>query len=248
LIGTTDSDHEDASIKPECTEAEADYLRTFASNYFKQPITKNDIVWTYSGVRPLYDDGASSATAATRDYVLKVNQDGGAAPLLNIFGGKITTYRKLAESALEKIAPFFPEAGPVWTAGVSLPGGDFPVDGVAPLIQELRENYPFLDDFWVRRLIRAYGTEAQLILGDAKSIKDMGKGFAATLTEREIVWLMDKEYARTAEDVVWRRSRLGLRMSKSEIAELDTWMTNARKYASPMANDEAANMEAQQRR
>jgi glycerol-3-phosphate dehydrogenase len=246
LIGTTDADHEDASVNPQCTEAEADYLRAFASNYFKQPIPKDDIVWSYSGVRPLYDDGASSATAATRDYVLKVNQDGEAAPLLNIFGGKITTYRKLAESALEKITPFFPKAGPDWTAGVSLPGGDFPVDGVASLIQELRETYPFLDDFWARRLIRAYGTEARLILGDAKSIGDMGKAFAATLTEREIIWLMDKEYARTAEDVVWRRSRLGLRMSKAEIAELDIWMTNASKNAGPMAKDEAPHIEAVQ--
>lgn len=239
LIGTTDSDHEDASIKPECSEAEADYLRAFASSYFKQPITSDDVVWTYSGVRPLYDDGASSATAATRDYVLKVNHYDGAAPLLNIFGGKITTYRKLAESALEKITPFFPKAGPVWTAGVSLPGGDFPVDGVADLIDELRKNYPFLDDFWARRLVRAYGTDARLILGDAKSAVEMGKGFAASLTEREIVWLMEKEYTRTAEDVVWRRSRLGLRMSKAEIAELDAWMADARKGAGPMVNDEA---------
>ncbi len=245
LIGTTDSDHEDASIKPECSEAEVDYLRTFASSYFKKPITKDDVVWTYSGVRPLYDDGASSATAATRDYVLKVNQADGSAPLLNIFGGKITTYRKLAESALAKITPFFPKAGPEWTAGVSLPGGDFPVDGVAPLIQELRKNYPFLDNFWARRLVRAYGTDARLILGDAMSTEDMGKGFAATLTEHEITWLMKKEYARTAEDVVWRRSRLGLRMSKAEIAELDAWMKGTHKNAGPMVNDEVQRMAAQ---
>ncbi len=174
MIGTTDSDHVDASKKPECSEAESDYLRAFASKYFKQPVTKDDVVWSYSGVRPLYDDGASSATAATRDYVLKVNQDGGAAPLLNVFGGKITTYRKLADSALAKITPFFPKAGPDWTASVSLPGGDFPVDGVATLIQKVRENYPFLDDFWARRLVRAYGTDAWLILGDTMSTGDMG--------------------------------------------------------------------------
>ena len=110
LIGTTDSDHQDPSIAPECNQAEADYLCTFASKYFKTPISKSDIVWSYSGVRPLYDDGASSATAATRDYVLKVDQTDGGAPLLNIFGGKITTYRKLAENAFAKIAPFFPKA------------------------------------------------------------------------------------------------------------------------------------------
>ena len=242
LIGTTDSDHPDASIKPECSEAEADYLRTFASRYFKHPIEKEDIVWAYSGVRPLYDDGATSATAATRDYVLNLNVDGGA-PLLNVFGGKITTYRKLAEAALGKAGWFFPKAGPDWTAGVSLPGGDFPVDGVAALIGELRQSYPFLNAFWASRLIKAYGTEARLILDDAKSLEEMGKAFGASLTEREIVWLMDKEYARTAEDVVWRRSRLGLRMSKPEIADLNTWMTDA--YATKTV-PETARREAQQ--
>ena len=228
LIGTTDSDHENPSIKPECSESEADYLRDFASGYFKQLITKDDIVWSYSGVRPLYDDGASSATAATRDYVLKLNQVEGGAPLLNIFGGKITTYRKLAEAALAKISPFFPNVDVEWTAGVSLPGGDFPINGVNALIQNLRKSYPFLNEFWARRLIRAYGTEALLILGDAESTKDLGRKFAGTLTEREIVWLMEKEYARTADDVVWRRSRLGLRMTKAEIVELETWMKGAR--------------------
>lgn len=246
LIGTTDSDHEDASIRPECNEAEADYLRGFASSYFKKPIGKEDIVWSYSGVRPLYDDGASSATAATRDYVLKLDQQDGGAPLLNIFGGKITTYRKLAEHALEKLAPFFTNASPNWTAGVSLPGGDFPVDGVATLIRELRQSFPFLDAFWATRLIRAYGTEASLILGDAKSVADMGKMFAATLTEREIVWLMEKEYARTAEDVVWRRSRLGLRMSKAEIDELDIWMKNIHDDDGLAAAIEPVRREAQQ--
>ena len=228
LIGTTDSDHDAPSIKPECSEAEADYLRAFASGYFKRPITKEDIVWSYAGVRPLYDDGLSSATAATRDYVLKLNQDDGGAPLLNVFGGKITTHRKLAEAALAKICPFFPNAGANWTAGISLPGGDFPLDGVIALIRSLRKNYPFLDEAWARRLVRAYGSEARIILGDAKSTEDLGRKFAATLTEREIVWLMEKEYARTAEDVVWRRSRSGLRMTQAEIGELETWMKGTR--------------------
>lgn len=231
LIGTTDADHADASIAPECTPEEAEYLRSFASGYFKTPINADDIVWTYSGVRPLYDDGATSATAATRDYVLKVDQANGAAPLLNIFGGKITTYRKLAEHALGKITPFFPKAGTDWTAGVSLPGGDFPVDGVDDLITAMRQSYPFLDAFWARRLVKAYGTDAAVLLGDAASVADLGESFAATLTEREIVWLMEHEFARTAEDVVWRRSRLGLRMTAADIDTLETWMKNARAAA-----------------
>ena len=129
LIGTTDKEHDDPSVKPECTPEERDYLCAFASEYFRTPVTKDDIVWTYSGVRPLYDDGASSATAATRDYTLKVDDEAGA-PILNIFGGKITTYRRLAESAMERIAPHFPGLPGPWTAGAALPGGDFPVDGV----------------------------------------------------------------------------------------------------------------------
>lgn len=230
LIGTTDSDHTDLSTKPVCTDEEVEYLRDFASKYFKAPIEKEDVIWSYSGVRPLYDDGASSATAATRDYVLSVDKNGGA-PLLNVFGGKITTYRKLAESALEKIEPFFPKVSGKWTAGVSLPGGDFPVDGVADLLDELKANYAFLDDFWARRLIKAYGTEAREILADAKVTSDLGQAIGATLTAKEVTWLIEREYARTAEDVVWRRSKLGLRMSNDEIETLKDWMKGVLKSA-----------------
>ncbi len=222
LIGTTDAEHQDANIKPECTEAEADYLRKFASEYFKKPVEKDDIVWTYSGVRPLYDDGASSATAATRDYVLTVRADKGA-PMLNVFGGKITTYRRLAESALEKIAPFFPGLPDKWTAGVALPGGDFPVDGVADLIAALKSEFEFLDDFWARRMVKAYGTLARDVLAGAKTADDLGQDFGASLTEQEVRWLMANEYVVAVEDVIWRRSKLGLRMSDVEKDRLESW-------------------------
>ena len=223
LIGTTDQEHGDPSEKPVCTDGERRYLLDFANQYFKQSIDEDDIVWTYSGVRPLYDDGASSATAATRDYTLKVDATGGA-PLLNIFGGKITTYRRLAESALEKIVEHFPGTPGPWTAGVPLPGGDFPVDGVADLTRSLQASYPFLGDAWAARLVRAYGTEARSLLGDAASASDLGEDFGATLTEREVTWLMDKEFARRAADVVWRRNKLGLRLDAAEIEGLDAWM------------------------
>lgn len=227
LIGTTDADHGDPSVKPECTPEEAAYLCRFASNYFKRPVTEDDIVWRYSGVRPLYNDKAKSATAATRDYVLKLDQTAGA-PLLNVFGGKITTYRRLAEHALDKIVPFFPGTSGNWTAGVALPGGDFPVSGVKDLIDNLKAEYPFLDDVWARRLVKAYGTEARLVLGGAVSAKDLGQDFGATLSAREIEWLMDKEFARAAEDVVWRRSKLGLRMTAEQVEKLDAWMASRR--------------------
>src|SRR6056297_525239 len=226
LIGTTDQEHQGPPGTAVCTPEERDYLLRFASQYFARTLTAEDVVWTYSGVRPLYDDGASSATAATRDYVLSLDDTGAA--LLNVFGGKITTYRRLAEAALAKLAPSFPKARGDWTAGVTLPGGDFAVDGFDDLVSGLRADYPFLSDRWARRLARAYGTEARAILGDAKTADDLGRAFGATLTEVELRWLMAREYARTAEDVIWRRSKLGLRLTGNEIAALDAFMADAR--------------------
>jgi glycerol-3-phosphate dehydrogenase len=230
LIGTTDAEHSDASKKPECTPEEQTYLLDFINQYLKKPISDADVVWTYSGVRPLYDDGASSASAATRDYVLKVDESRGA-PALNIFGGKITTYRCLAESAMEDIAKFFPQARSPWTAGVAMPGGDFPVDGVRTLTVKLTKEYPFLDQAWAKRLIRGYGTEARIVLAEAKSKEDLGQRFGSNLTEREVEWLMKKEYAIEAEDIVWRRTKLGLVMTKDEIGVLDVWMKNKNRAA-----------------
>ncbi|AXI48470.1 glycerol-3-phosphate dehydrogenase [Sulfitobacter sp. SK012] len=227
LIGTTDAEHDDPSVKPVCTPEEQDYLIGFANQYFKRQLTSDDVVWTYSGVRPLYDDGARSATAATRDYVLKLD-DEACAPILNIFGGKITTYRKLAEDALDKIAPHIPNMKPHWTAGAPLPGGDFPVGDVARLIEKLRSKYDFLDLKWARRLIRAYGTDAWPLLGDATSTAALGANFGATLTEAEVRWLMTHEYAERAEDVLWRRSKLGLRLDAAAASKLDDWMKENR--------------------
>ncbi|WP_411840203.1 glycerol-3-phosphate dehydrogenase [Paracoccus sp. ME4] len=223
LIGTTDADHQDPSVKPECTPEERDYLLRFANQYFRRQLSVEDVVWSYSGVRPLYDDGAQSATAATRDYTLKVDRNGGA-PVLNVFGGKITTYRRLAESALEKIGTVFADLPGPWTRGVPLPGGNFPVDGVATLVAQLRREHGFLTEPWARRLIRAYGTEAAAIVAGSRQPADLGVDFGATLTEAEVVWLMDHEYARRAEDIVWRRTKLGLRLSADQVQVLDEWM------------------------
>ena len=234
LIGTTDAEHPDPSVKPVCTAEEQDYLIDFANRYLRYKISREDIVWTYSGVRPLYDDGASSATAATRDYTLKLDEAGGA-PLLNVFGGKITTYRRLAEGAVAKIARFFPGLSGPWTRGVALPGGDFPVDGVEALVTRLRAAHPFLTEAWALRLVRAYGTEATEILRDAREAGDLGEKFGGTLTAREVDWLMAKEYARKAEDVLWRRTKLGLRLTAEEARALDAWMADRRKAAAAAA-------------
>ena len=225
LIGTTDKDHTAAPKDVKCTDEERDYLLAFASQYFAKPVTRDDVVWTYSGVRPLYNDGAKSATAATRDYVLSLDDRG--APLLNVFGGKITTYRRLAESALAKLTPFFPKATAAWTARVALPGGDFPHDGVQALTEKLRASYPFLTPYWAGRLIRAYGTEAFTVLGQSGTPEALGEDFGATLTGAEVRWLMTREYAVTAADVVWRRSKLGLRMTNDQIERLDRFMADA---------------------
>lgn len=224
LIGTTDRDHEGSPSNAVCTPEETDYLCAAVSEYFRDPVTPEDVVWTYSGVRPLYDDGAKSATAATRDYVLKVERPSGAAPLLNVFGGKITTYRRLAEAAMEKLRPFFPDMGGSWTAGAHLPGGDFALGGAADLSARLRDRYPFLDETWANRLVRTYGTDAFEMLGDTSDPAALGRDFGATLTEAEVGWLMEKEWARRADDILWRRTKLGLRMTSDQAEALDGWM------------------------
>ncbi len=230
LIGTTDRDHLGPPEAAACTPEEADYLRAAASEYFRRPVEAGDVVWTYSGVRPLHDDGTKSATATTRDYLLALDlgpgADGPAA--LNVFGGKITTYRRLAEAALGKLAPHLPPTRGPWTAGVALPGGDFRHDEVPRLVSALMTAYPFLTNRWALRLVRAYGTEAREILGDARSAADLGRRFGHDLTEAEVVWMMDREMAETAEDVLWRRSKLGLRLTPDEAASLGEWLAARR--------------------
>lgn len=222
LIGTTDKDHDGSLDHVHCTDEERDYLCAFASEYFRHPVTAADVVWSYAGVRPLYDDHASSATAATREYVLRLDERG--APLLNVFGGKITTHRRLAEHALEHLAPYFPNAGAPWTAGAPLAGGDFPADGVAALIERLRGDYPFLDAAHAARLVRTYGTEAFDLLGDATAMADLGEDFGATLTAREVLWLIRHEFARTAGDILWRRTKLGLFVDEAAAGALDAFV------------------------
>ncbi len=227
LIGTTDQDHADADTPPECTDAEKTYLLAFANRFFETPVTEDDVVWTYSGVRPLFDDGAKSATAATRDYVVKLDQTAGAT-VVNVFGGKITTYRRLAEAVLAKLGEALEITQDDWTAGVPLPGGDFPVDGVAALAQELRAGFPFIDERWAARLVRMYGTDAKRMLDGAESREDLGEDFGATITARELDWAVSREWARTAEDFLWRRSKLGLHLDPVGAARVDAYLRASR--------------------
>jgi glycerol-3-phosphate dehydrogenase len=229
LIGTTDVDHDDPGIPPVCSPEEQAYLLAFASAYFARPVTEADVVWTYSGVRPLYDDGARSATAATRDYVLTLDEAG--APLLNVFGGKITTHRRLAEAAMARARPFFAAMGGDWTAGAPLPGGDFAVDGAEALIAGLQADFRFLDAAQARRLVRAYGTEARALLAGARRREDLGEEFGAGITARELDWTVAREWVRTGEDFVWRRSRAGLRLTPAQIERIDAHVRQAARQA-----------------
>ena len=229
LIGTTDEDHAGPPDAVRASPAEIAYLCAAASAYFRDPVRPQDVVWTFSGVRPLYDDGASAAQEATRDYVLDLDAPPGQAPLLSAFGGKITTYRRLAEHALEKLAPHLTAlAGPAWTAGATLPGGDFPRDGIGALSAEVRSAFPWAPETLVARLVRAYGTRATRVLGRGASLDQLGPVFGADLTGAEVDYLMAAEWARRAEDVLWRRSKLGLRFGASEVAALESYMARAR--------------------
>jgi glycerol-3-phosphate dehydrogenase len=222
LIGTTDEDYEGDPYAASVSPAEEAYLLSAAGSYLRTPIDPSSIVWRYAGVRPLRDDGASSAQEATRDYVLELE---GSPPVLSVFGGKITTYRRLAEAAMAKLAPFFPGLPRAWTAGASLPGGDFPPDGVAALRDSLLRQYPFLTAATAERFVRTYGTLAAEMLGDARTADDLGQIVGADLTEREVAWLVRTEWARTADDILWRRSKLGLRFGSGERAALDGLLT-----------------------
>ncbi len=226
LIGTTDEDHPDNHVRPEISIAERDYLLAAVSEYFKTPVTKDMVRWTYSGIRPLYNDGASKAQEATRDYVLKLDAPDGAAPLISVFGGKITTFRKLAEHVLEKLAPFYPAMGPAWTANGKLPGGDFPQEQTAERIADFAKRHAFLSPVNANRMFRSYGTLADQMLGDAKSAGDLGQSFGL-LSEREVNYLIDREWARTAEDILWRRSKLGLHLKDEEQAALRDYLAGA---------------------
>jgi glycerol-3-phosphate dehydrogenase len=235
LIGTTDRDYVGDPATVEASPEEIDYLCRAASEYLAPPVTPPDVVWTYSGVRPLYDDGASEARAATRDYALELDERGGA-PILTIFGGKITTYRRLAQHALEKLAPYIGEAaqdGRKWTGTAPLPGGDFPVLAFERFVSDLCRDYRWLDPAQARRLARAYGTNAHDILNGAAGVSDLGRAFGAGLTEAEILYLMRREWAEKAADILWRRTKLGLRLTKDQIAALDLFV--AERHSEPKA-------------
>ena len=227
LIGTTDRDYSGDPARATASAEEIAYLCAAASSYFAKPVTPTDIVWAYSGVRPLYDDGASEAKAATRDYVYELDAPASGAPLLTVYGGKITTYRRLAQAALDKLAPFLPQSTALpkgWTGTRPLPGGDMPVTGGPALVDDLMARFPYLEKSHAARLARSYGTRAMALLAGTTARAGLGEQFGATLSEAEVTYLMNTEWAHTVDDVIWRRSKLGLRLSPTEVARLGAWM------------------------
>ncbi|WP_163337387.1 glycerol-3-phosphate dehydrogenase [Desulfopila sp. IMCC35008] len=223
LIGTTDVDFSGEPGEVAISENEIDYLCEAASEYFSPAITKADVVANFSGIRPLFDDGKSDAKAATRDYVLKLDESN-RAPLLSIYGGKITTYRKLSESVLEKLSDFLPKMGGEWTANAHLPGGDFDCTAFEDEVEALQKNHPLLPEGLATRLIRLYGTVAHEMCTAIRSTDDLGKHFGSDLYEFEVRHLIQNEWARSAEDILWRRTCLGLTVSDAEAASLQDWL------------------------
>jgi glycerol-3-phosphate dehydrogenase len=225
LIGTTDENFvgDLKSLAPDPDEIS--YLCDTVNQYFRDRVTPDELVWSFSGVRALYDDGADRPEDVTRDYELVLDEKSGEAPLLTIYGGKITTHRRLAEAAMERIGIFF-EGRPPWTAGSSLPGGDFAADGFYALVAETIGRWPFLSEPHARRLVRAYGTRAERILGAAQNMDDLGARFTDNLTGAEVRYLVEHEWAQTAEDVLWRRSKLGLKATAEERAAIDQFIAS----------------------
>jgi glycerol-3-phosphate dehydrogenase len=225
LIGTTDENFVGDLKSPAPDPDEITYLCDAVNLYFREKVTPDELIWSFSGVRGLYDDGSNKPEDVTRDYQLVLDAPTRAAPLLTVYGGKITTHRKLAERAMEKIAKFV-QAKPAWTAGSTLPGGDFAPDVFGALVAESLERWPFLTEPHAKRLLHAYGRRIEKILDDAQSLDGLGPRFTGDLTGAEVRYLVAHEWAQTAEDILWRRSKLGLLSTPEERTALSEFMAS----------------------
>jgi glycerol-3-phosphate dehydrogenase len=225
LIGTTEIPFEGDPSKARISAEETGYLCAVVSRYFRKPLNPRDVTESFSGVRPLFDDGPKNASAASRAYVLDLEAPEAIAPLLSVFGGKITTYRRLAEDAIDRLAPYLkPPRAEHWTATAPLPGGDMEGGDFDRFLRTLSGKYLWLNAATVARLARAYGTRVEMILGKARSADDLGVEFGAGLFQTEIDYLIGQEFALTAEDILWRRSKRGLHLSPLERARVSVYV------------------------
>ena len=235
LIGTTDLDYQGDLDKVAISAAETGYLCELANRYFDRPITPADVVWSYAGVRPLVEDAAASAAAATRDF--RLERDTAGAPMLTVFGGKITTFRKLAEEAVDWIAPALGKRAPSWTANACLPGGDLFGDRPSnravlefgAWVAGMQQRYGWLSPALVARYARAYGTRLPVMLAQCRTLADLGPEIVPGLYAAEAGYLMTHEWARSAADILWRRSKLGLHLPAGSEAKLDAWIAASRR-------------------
>ena len=225
LIGTTDVAYTGDPAKVEISDQEIDYLLDLVNGYLAKPLNRNDVVWDYSGVRPLYDDKNDNASAVTRDYVfdLDTGDTESSAPILSIYGGKITTYRRLAEHAMQKLAPVLGNDANDWTADAILPGGDMPDGDFDAFLATAKATYDWLPETLLYRLVRSYGTAISTIIGAARSLRDLGTEIAPNLYEAELYYLRAKEWVCCAEDVLWRRTKLGLGMQPDQVKAIEQW-------------------------
>jgi len=227
LIGTTDIPFTADPAKVSASADEIQYLCALASEYLKTPVNAGDAVWSYSGVRPLYDDGDVSASTVTREYVFDLDTSAGRTPLLSVFGGKLTTYRRLAEHAMAELrAPLRFDARE-WTRGSTLPGGDIDKTDFEAFARQQASRYAFAPPKLIRRLCRAYGTRIERIMGNARVLSDLGQEIAPQLYEAELQYMRDNEWARTGADALWRRSKLGLRLDGTQRERVAAWFASS---------------------
>ena len=222
LIGTTDIAYEGRAEDVTADESEIEYLLKAVNRYFKEKLRPEDVLTTFSGVRPLFDDGQGNPSAVTRDYVFDLEEAGGA-PLLNVFGGKITTFRELAERGMHKLDEIFPKMGKDWTHKAPLPGGDMKNADYEAFRDKMKANYPWMPPSLRRHFGRVHGTRIARIVGDATSLEGLGRHFGGNLYEAEVRYLVENEWAMTAEDIIWRRTKHRLHMTEAEQAAFSDW-------------------------
>jgi len=230
LIGTTDIPFSGAPEAVQADEAEIAYLIAAVNRYFKPQLKRVDVIDAFSGVRPLFDDGKGNPSAVTRDYVFDLDEAGGA-PVLSVFGGKITTYRKLAEHAMQRLAKFFPKMGGDWTARATLPGGEIANADFDAFLRGLRQDFAWLPESLATHYARLYGARARDLIGAARSLEGLGRRFAAELYEAEVRYLMTREWAQTLEDIVMRRTKHYLDMTAAQKEALAAWLDVAKATA-----------------
>ena len=222
LVGTTEAEYVGDPGEAKISEAEKEYLLSIVNHYFKRQVDLSDIVYSYSGVRPLIDEKGKNASKVSRDYELEILEK--PHPILSVYGGKVTTYRVLSEHVLDELEDYFPDMGDSWTREATLPGGDYKDTG--SLSSELSAKYPWLDASLLKRWLGTYGTQSYEIIGSAGSMADLGQDFGQGLCQSEVDYLVQQEWAHTAEDILWRRTKLGYLFSQQQVQALDAYLAS----------------------